>query len=66
MKWNIKKSEPKVNLTVRIDPDELKALDDILKRQGITRSTFLQSVISQYVEEKGAGTNDDKPTDMRA
>lgn len=51
MKWNIKKSEPKVNLTIRVNPSELKALDDILKQQGITRSAFLQSIISQYIEE---------------
>lgn len=53
MEWNIKKSEPKVNLTVRVNPNDLKALDDILEQQGITRSTFLQSVISQYIEEAG-------------
>ena len=53
MEWNIKKSEPKVNLTVRVSPNDLKALDDILEQQDITRSTFLQSVISQYIEEAG-------------
>lgn len=53
MEWNIKKSEPKVNLTVRVNPNDLKALDDILEQQDITRSTFLQSVISQYIEEAG-------------
>lgn len=53
MEWNIKKSEPKVNLTVRVNPNDLKVLDDILEQQDITRSTFLQSVISQYIEEAG-------------
>lgn len=53
MEWNIKKSEPKVNLTVRVNPNDLKALDDILEQQDITRSAFLQSVISQYIEEAG-------------
>ena len=53
MEWNIKKSESKVNLTVRVNPNDLKALDEILEQQDITRSTFLQSVISQYIEEAG-------------
>lgn len=57
MEWNIEKPKKKVNLTVRVDPDDLKSLDDILKQQGITRSVFLQSVISQYVEEKGGTKN---------
>lgn len=53
MKWEIKKKKPKVNLTVRVDPDDLKELDNILKQQGITRSVFLQSVITQYIERSG-------------
>lgn len=53
MKWEIKKKKPKVNLTIRVDPDDLKELDNILKQQGITRSVFLQSVITQYIERSG-------------
>lgn len=67
MTWTIKRTQPKVNLTVRVDPDELKELDQILGQEGITRSVFLQSVISQYIEEKRTTnnkkvTNYNKPT----
>lgn len=46
-----KKPHRKINMTVRVDPDDLDKLDQILKKENITRSHFIQSVIAQYTNQ---------------
>jgi len=53
----ISKPQRKVNMTVRVDPNDLEVLDEILKAEKITRSTFIQSVIQQYIQQNNEQAN---------
>lgn len=50
MIYDVSKPKNKVSVTIRVDPDDLKRFDELIKGQQLSRSEVLQSYISGYID----------------